>query len=170
MARPAAGEFNAYYQPYIDKVKGNSIAEIITHHSQETEEFYSSLPLQEAGFAYAPGKWSIAGVVQHVIDAERIFAYRALRFARGDAQALLSFDENNYAAAANADNRLFDKLLLEMNALRVATDLMLLSFDDEMLARTGTASGSPVTVNALAYIIYGHLLHHKQILQERYLS
>jgi hypothetical protein len=169
MARPQPGDYAPYAARYVDLVKGDNVQEIIGFHSEEIELFYNSLPAEKAGYFYAAGKWTLAQVVQHVIDTERIFAYRALRFARNDSQALQGFDENAYAAVDGTANRLFDQMLLEFNALRISTDILLLSFDDTMLLRSGTASGHRTTVLAMTSMLYGHLLHHKQILQERYL-
>jgi len=107
--------------------------------------------------------------LQHVIDAERVFAYRALRFSRKDATPLASFDENAYAQNANAKERTLQSLKDEFNALRHATDLLLQSFNAEQLNSKGIASNKSITVNALAFIIYGHLLHHKKLIEERYL-
>lgn len=107
-------------------------------------------------------------MLQHVIDAERVFSYRAMRISRNDSTPLPGFDENEYAKYSGASARSLSSLKEELAAVRNATDLLLQSFTEEQLAIKGTASNQPVTVNALAYIIYGHLIHHKNILEERY--
>ena len=108
-------------------------------------------------------------VIQHLIDAERIFAYRALRFARKDATNLPGFDENSFAANANAGSRSLQSLQEEFKAVRKSTDLLLLSFTEEQLQQKGMGNNNSITVNAIAFITFGHLLHHKEILEDRYL-
>lgn len=169
MARPASQDSAEFYYGYISQAKGNSIAEVIANHVAELKQFYSSLPEEKSDYAYAKDKWTIKEVLQHVIDAERVFSYRALRFARKDITPLASFDENSYTQHSNAKNRTLQSLKDELTALRSATDIMLSTFNEEQLASKGIASNNPITVNALAFIIYGHLLHHKRIIEERYL-
>jgi hypothetical protein len=120
--------------------------------------------------AYAPGKWSIKMVVQHCTDAERIFAYRALRIARGDATELPGWDEQAYAPMSAADDRPLEQLLRELETVREATVTLFEGLPVEAWERLGRANGHPVSVRALAWITAGHLLHHLDILQDRYLS
>ena len=108
-------------------------------------------------------------MLQHLIDAERIFVYRATRFARKDNQNLLGFEENEYAANANAAKRTLQSLKDELAALRASTNLFLQSLDEEKLQQTGTANNHSISVNAIAFIIFGHLIHHKNIIEEKYL-
>jgi uncharacterized damage-inducible protein DinB len=169
MARPAPQDAAEFYHGYINMATGNSLAEVMVNHTAEIKNFYSDLPEDKADYAYADGKWTMKELLQHITDAERIFAYRALRIARKDATPLASFDENAYAQNANAKNRKLQSLKDEFNAARHATDLMLQSFDEDQLNAKGTASNKSITVNAIAFIIYGHLLHHKKIIEERYL-
>ena len=168
MARPSTGDFAPYYQKYIDLAKGNSVEEIINNHNKEVADFYNNLPEEKSHYAYADDKWTVNDVIQHVIDAERVFSYRALRISRKDETPLPGFEENNYAKNAGAANRSMSSLKEEFAALRTATDLLLQSFTAEQLGQRGTASNNTVTVNAIAFIMFGHLLHHKNILQERY--
>ena len=170
MSRPQSNDYAAYYARYIDKVKADSLQQAIQTYSGEMLNFYNSLPEAKADYRYAEGKWTIKELFLHVIDADRIFAYRALRIARNDQTPLPGFDENAYVPQSFAGERSLWSLKDEFTAVRRATDLLLLSFNEEQLARQGTASNQPVTVNALGFIIYGHLLHHKSILEERYLS
>ena len=170
MPRPNPQDAAEFYHNYINQAQGNSIAEVMANQSVQINEFYNSLPESKAGYAYATGKWTIKELLQHLIDAERIFAYRALRIARKDTTPLPGFDENSYAANSNANSRTLQSLKEEFNAVRTSTDLMLRSFNDDQLNATGTASNKSITVNAIAFIIYGHLLHHKKIIEERYLS
>jgi uncharacterized damage-inducible protein DinB len=169
MPRPQPNDYAAYYETYVGKVKGDSVAEIINTYSQPMFDFYSSLPEEKANYRYAEGKWSIKELLLHMIDAERIFGYRALRIARQDKTPLPGFDENSYAIASKAFERTLQSLKDEFAAVRKATDILISTFDEEQLSQRGTASEQPVTVNAIAFIIYGHMLHHKQVLEERYL-
>ena len=168
MARPQPNESAQFYHKYIALAQGNSIQEIIRNYAFDLQEFYNSFPDDKADFAYDKNKWTIKQVLQHLTDAERIFAYRALRISRNDQTPLASFDENAYVINAFTQQRSLSSLKQEFNSVRAATDIFLLSLNDEETKRTGTASNNPVSVNALAFIIYGHLLHHKNILQERY--
>ena len=168
MARPLPDECAPYYQKYIALAEGDSINEIIHNYAFELQEFYNSLPDDKADFAYAENKWTIKEVLQHLTDAERVFAYRALRISRNDSTPLASFDENAYVENGFAAGRALSTLKQEFNAVRAATDMFLLSLNETQIKRMGTASNNPVSVNALAFIIYGHLLHHRNILTERY--
>src|SRR5690242_9562884 len=168
MPRPQANECAPYYMKYISLAEGNSVREIVEKYAFDIQEYYNSLPDEKADYAYAENKWSVKQVVQHVTDAERVFAYRAMRIARNDKTPLTSFDENAYVENGFSEQRALSSLKQEFNAVRAATDIFLLSLNDEQIMRIGTASNNPVSVNALAFIIYGHLLHHKNIFTERY--
>jgi uncharacterized damage-inducible protein DinB len=168
MPKPQPNECAPYYMKYINLVQGNSIQEIVNNHAFDLQEFYNSLPEEKADYAYAEGKWTLKQVLQHLTDAERVFAYRALRISRNDATPLASFDENAYVENGFSQQRALSSLKQEFNSVRAATDIFLLSLNDEQIMRMGSASNNPVSVNALAFIIYGHLLHHKNIFTERY--
>lgn len=169
MARLQIGDFSDYAQGYVNAAQGNSIEEMIANHSAVFLSFLNAIPDAKADFAYAEGKWTVKQLLQHMIDTERIFAFRALTFARKDTVALSGFDENNYAEAAPANHRSLADLKLEFSLLRQSTDLFLTSLTEEDLQQEGIASNHRVTVNALAYILFGHNEHHKKILIERYL-
>jgi uncharacterized damage-inducible protein DinB len=169
MSRPQSNDYAAYYSTYISKVEGDTIKEVIKNYSEPLLQFYTSLPEDKADYRYADGKWTVKELLLHIIDAERIFSYRALRIARKDATPLPGFDENAYTPASKASDRTLQSLKDEFAAVRKATDIMLSTFDEEQLSQRGTASDQPVTVNAIAFIMFGHMIHHKQILQERYL-
>lgn len=169
MARPQASEFPPYFARYIAKVEADSVAAAVNRYAVSVNDFYTRLPEEKADYRYAEGKWSIKELLQHVIDAERIFSYRILRIARKDKTPLASFDEDSYARSANAQARPFSELKEEFRAVRKATDLLLLSLNEEQLAEQGIASDLPVTANAIGFILFGHLLHHKAVLEERYL-
>ncbi len=169
MARPTASDHAPYFEKYISKVKGDTIQEAIKNHSATMLEFYMSLPEDRENYAYAEDKWTLKEVLQHIIDAERVFSYRILRIARKDATPLASFDENAFAANAGTSSRTFHSIKNEFAAVRQSTDLLLSSLTEDQLQQKGTASNNPATANAFAFITYGHLLHHKEIIEERYL-
>lgn len=169
MPRPETNDYAAFYNTYVSKVAGDDVAAVIRKYADELQAFYCGLPDDKGDYRYAEGKWSVKELLQHVIDAERIFAYRALRIARHDATPLPGFDENAYTPVSGASRRTLQSLKDEFLAVRKATDTLLLSLDDEQLSQRGTASGQPVTANAIAFIIFGHMLHHQQIMKERYL-
>jgi hypothetical protein len=169
MARPLVTEFPTFYATYVNKTEGNSVADLIHHHSAFVLDFVQQLPKEKADFAYAEGKWTIKEVLQHLIDSERVFIYRALRFARKDTTSLAGFDENEYAANANVGNRTWSSLQEEFILLRKSSDLFLSTLTNEQLSFIGNANNNTISLNALCYIVFGHLLHHVQILQERYL-
>jgi uncharacterized damage-inducible protein DinB len=168
--RPDASEHLPYYSKYIDRVPDGDLLQTLRTQMDDTLALVRGLDEAQGGHAYAPGKWTIRGVLNHLIDAERIFAYRALRIARGDQTPLESFDENAYAETAGADARTLADLADEMEHVRRANLSLFGSLSDEALARRGTASGGVVSVRALAWIIAGHEVHHVALLRERYLS
>lgn len=169
MPQPNQNDFPAYFSRYISKVGSASLADAVREHADALAEFYNGLPEDKAMYSYAPGKWTVKEALQHVIDTERVFAYRMLCISRGDKTALPSFDENVYASHAGANERSLTSLKEEFIAVRKSTDLLIASLTEEQLAEKGTASGKPVTANAIGYIIFGHLLHHRDIYLERYL-
>jgi uncharacterized damage-inducible protein DinB len=129
-----------------------------------------SIPPDKQDHRYAEGKWTIKEVIQHIIDIERVFTYRALRFARKDPTNLPGFDEKVFSASANADKRKWEDIVDEFTSLRKATELMFGSFDDEQLESVGTASNVSMYVLGIGYIIVGHCEHHLAILKEKYLE
>lgn len=170
MARPLASEYGAFYKHYIDLTTGENAVKVLEESMEPLVAWLASLPEEKLHYAYAPGKWTIAQVLQHMIDTERIFAYRAMCIGRGEKQALPGFDENAYADAAPAAGRKLKGLSEELITLRKASIILYRSLDKEqVLAHAGTASGLSISVNALAFIMAGHVLHHKQVILERYL-
>jgi uncharacterized damage-inducible protein DinB len=167
--RPDASEHLPYYSKYVDRVPDGDPLLTLREQLDETVALVRGLDEAQGGHRYAPGKWSIRDVVNHVTDAERVFAYRALRIARGDATPLESFDENAYAEIADADARTLGDLAEEFEHVRRSSLSLFANLGDEALARRGTASGGPVSVRALAWIIAGHERHHVALLRERYL-
>lgn len=169
MATLQPGTYPLYAENYIKLVETKSVKEAIEKYASSINEFFSEIPPGKVDYRYAENKWSIKEMLQHVIDAERIFAYRALRIARKDTTPLPGFDENTYAVASNADARTWEDLLEEFKAVRRSTDLLLKSFTEEQYRQMGTTNGQPASVSAIGFTLYGHMLHHKNILQERYL-
>lgn len=169
MSRPHSGDFPAYFEGYIGKVQADSAEKLPSVYSEQLASFYTNLPDAKGDYAYAAGKWTLKDLLQHVVDTERIMSYRLLRIARKDETPLASFDENSYAANAKAGNRSFAAIKEEFLAVRKSTDLLLQSLEQEQFENAGIASGNKMTANALAYIIFGHMLHHKTIIEERYL-
>jgi uncharacterized damage-inducible protein DinB len=168
-AKPAPEEYAPYYGRYISLVPSGDLIETLTANGHETAALLRGLPPEKAARRYAAGKWSIAELVLHVIDAERIFAYRALCVGRGDQTPIPGFEQDDYVPNCNAANRTLEDLAEEFEVVRRATVLLLRGFDDAAWSRMGTASDNPVSARALAYIIAGHEIHHVKILQERYL-
>lgn len=166
--RPSAAEFAPYYAKYVAAVPDGDVLDTLSWQLNDTLAFLRGLPAPQHGHRYAEGKWSVKEVVGHMADAERIFAYRMLRIARGDETPLPGFDQEPYVRTANFDARPLVALASEFESVRRATLTLLRSLDPEALLRQGTASGFKVTVRALAFIIAGHERHHVEILQTRY--
>ena len=170
MSRPLTGDYAPFYQKYVELATGNSIKDLLENHSQNLLAFYTSLPEEKADYAYAEGKWTIKDLLQHVIDAERVFGYRVLCFSRKDVNNLPGFDEDSFAQNAYASKRTLASLKEEFAAVRRSTDHLLQTFSQEQLQLNGISNNNQITVNAICFIVYGHLLHHKKILEERYLG
>ena len=168
-ARPEAGEVPEYYRRYVGLVPDGDILERLRSQLEETTSMLDGLSEEQAGHRYAPGKWSIREVIGHVADTERVFAYRLLRFARGDSTALAGFDETQYTPAGRFDDRALPDLLDELRTVRAGTVALIGGLPDGALARGGTASGVDLTGRAIVWIIAGHELHHRGLLRERYL-
>lgn len=157
-------EFATYYAPYIKAVGEVNLIEELEHSMQNFEEFLSQIPSEKHEFRYAEGKWSIKDIVQHVIDTERIFAYRSLRIARKDQTSLPGFDENEYVNATDANQRTLADLLEEYKVVRLSTLYLFKSFTKEELMHIGIASGNSFSVRAIGLIAIGHQKHHQRII------
>jgi hypothetical protein len=168
--RPAADEHAPYYSRYIDRVPDGDLLDYLQRQMESSAAFLRAIPPALHGHRYAEGKWSVREMVGHVADTERIFAYRALRFARADATPLAGFDENAYVPAANADARELDSLVDEWVHVRLATLALLRGLDAGAPLRRGKANDQEISVRALAWIVAGHVDHHAAILRERYLG
>lgn len=159
-----------FYLGYVKSVKEKDVILALKHTKLDLMERFKSIPEQNGDFRYDRGKWSIKEVINHVIDAERVFAYRALSFARNDKTELPGFDENAWAPEAWADRRSLDQLIKEFKHTRKSTIDLFESFTEEMLMAKGKANGVEFSVVNLGYIIAGHGLHHSNIISERYMS
>lgn len=170
MSAPSPTFSPGYFQVYIDQVKEKDLAAAFISQSAVIKDFLPSITEEQSIFAYAPGKWTIKELLQHIIDCERIFTFRALSFARRETATLPGFDENDYAAASAANNRSWESLSAEFVAVRRATLFLYDSFTPEMLATAGTANNNTYSVAQLGFILLGHFNHHKRIIDERYLN
>ena len=170
MTRPAIEFVPDFYKGYVQLVKDFDVIEALTKSSAHTLELIRSIPETQGEYRYAEGKWSIKELINHMMDAERIMSYRALRFARNDKTALHGFEENDYAPEANAHARTLWQLSNEMERLRATTLDLFNSLTPVMLERNGTANHNSFSVLTMGYIIAGHESHHRKILQERYLT
>lgn len=166
--RPQPGEYAPYYETYISKITESYSPAQLFQTSECAEVFHQIKSQSKADFRYAPGKWSVKEMLVHMIDTERIMAYRALRIARGDKTPLPGFDQDLFMEHLDVSNRSLDSILAEYDITRMATKMLFNSFGTAELTRTGTASDNVVSVLALAYIIIGHERHHFGVLKDRY--
>ncbi len=169
VTKPASSEYSPYYKSYIARVPGDDVVAALTNQISSSQNLIRGIPEEKGDFRYAEGKWNIRELIGHVIDTERVMAYRALRFARNDPTPLAGFDQDPYVKYSNSEGRSLDSLRNEFTLLREANLCMFLNFDEDAWGRTGTANGHPVSARALSYIIAGHEIHHFNILRERYL-
>ncbi|RKR81349.1 DinB family protein [Mucilaginibacter gracilis] len=169
MGKPQPGDYVPFHETYISKVGEGSILTILQNQQQQTYQFFKSLTTERAAYAYAEGKWTIKQTLGHMIDTERIMAYRALRFARNDDTPLPGFDQDEYVLNSRHNDFEMDDMIEEFRLTRQANIFFCKTLNAEEKQRFGLASGNRVTVNALLYIIAGHELHHIQIIKERYL-
>jgi len=169
MTRPEKTEYDPYYEKYVSLVPDTDIVAALAAQPTELQDIFIALPEEKGTYAYAEGKWSLKEVISHLIDAERIFAYRALRISRGDETPIEGFEQDGYIENSHANDRSFGDLLEEFNLLRRANLLLFNNLRDDGWSRLGTASGAGVSVRALAHIMAGHVLHHVNVLRERYL-
>lgn len=168
IARPAESEYAPYYRTYIAKVPEGDLVDVLAAQAEQTVALLNGLDDARGEFRYAPDKWTIKEVLGHVTDAERVFCYRALRFARGDATPLPGFEQNDWVPESGAASRRLADLVDEFRAVRQATIAFARSLTPETAARQGTANGVLVSVRALLYIAAGHERHHVGMLKERY--
>lgn len=167
--RPDKSEYPTYAEGYVARVPDGDIVAILGRQLQDTLALIRIIPEARGDFRYAEGKWSVKEVIGHVIDAERVFAYRALRFARGDATELAGFEQDDYVRGGSFDKRSLSDLAGEYQHVRRATISLFANLDDQAWTRRGTANKNEVSVRGLAFIVAGHERHHVDILRTRYL-
>ena len=167
--KPDLNTIPEFYRGYIQSVLDDDYLDLLSNVYADAITILNDIPEEKANFAYAEGKWTIKDILQHIIDSERIFTYRMVAISRGEKQAILGYDHNDYVVCAKAKNRSFASLLKEYKNLHLSTNDLIASFSNEMLQMTGNANGSNIKVIDLIYINAGHQKHHINILKERYL-
>jgi len=162
-------EYSGGFATYVREAGNVNLIEELEISLHDFIRFVQNIPMDKFDYRYAEGKWTIKEIIQHLIDCERIFAYRALRFSRNDQTPLASFEENDYAINTNANERSIQELLTELSAVRHSNLLFYKSLSEEQLKRMGTASNIKISVRALGFTIIGHQKHHQKVFEERYL-
>lgn len=169
-AKPEASEHAPFYQRYIDALAADTLMQALLDSLSSFKDLAGRIPVDLGDHRYAPGKWTVKDVLQHMIDTERVMAYRALRFARHDSTPVPGFEEDDYARSANATSRSLSDLFMEMEIVRGSSILLFQGLSDEALLGSGTANGQPCSARAAGWIIAGHMQHHVNIINERYLQ
>ena len=167
--RPEPGDYATYYERYIKLVEGDDILKILNDQSKKTQDVLNSFSEHKGNFRYAEGKWTVKEVVGHLLDTERVFAYRALCIARGEKKSLPGFDQDDYVKDGNFNRRELFELNYEFRLLRESNLLLFRSFSQEMLKKRGFANETSVTVLAILFMIAGHEKHHMNVLREKYM-
>lgn len=167
MNRPQTHEYPLWAENYISLVEGD-VMDLLKNQASEFSDFINSL-IEKADYAYAPGKWTVKQLIGHIIDTERILVYRLTCFARGEIHALPGFEEDDYVANANFQERSLLSLSEEFSLLRRANMYLFNALSEKELNRSGTASERQITVRALLFVIPGHIIHHTKIIKSRYL-
>ncbi len=168
IAPPSAGTYSEYQKRYVDLLAGKNPLAVLESQVLDFKVLLSEIPFENEDHAYAEGKWTIKQVVGHMIDAERILAYRALCISRGEKADLPGFEEDDYVANASFNDRTLTELAREFGVVREATVLLYKHMTETELDRLGSANGSPITPRALVFFIAGHHIHHDRVLRERY--
>jgi uncharacterized damage-inducible protein DinB len=163
-------EYNSYYQSYLSKTNDVTLKDGLLNNSEAILIFLNNIPEDKHEYRYAEGKWTIKEMLLHIIDTERIFSYRALRIARQDTTPMPGYNQDAYVPPSKANERTFQSLINEYQAVRQSTIMLFNSFSEEMLLQIGTASDFPISVRALGFILIGHENHHSEIIRERYLK
>ena len=158
-----------YYHRYIEQVREQDLGEALSAQRNAFTDFLEAIPSDKIDYSYAEGKWTLKELLQHILDGERIFAYRALCIARKEEQSLPGFDEDSYAASSKAAGRNWDEMINEFKLLRQTTEILFGSFDNEQLESSGIANNKSVYVKAIGFVMVGHINHHIRIISERYL-
>lgn len=169
MPKPLPGTHPTYFQRYISLVPEEDLETAFKNQLPVITGLLQSITEEQSNHAYAPEKWTIKELLQHMTDTERIFAYRSLCFARKEQASLPGFDENTYAANSNANQRSWQSLVDEFLLVRKTTEILFSSFTEEALLNSGIANNNPTTAISMGFTAVGHVYHHKKILEERYL-
>lgn len=167
--KPQPGQHPPQAAGYIALAASDNVVQLLADLLNSSTAFFESLPANKADYSYAPGKWTIKEVLSHMIDTERVFAYRALCFSRGEQQNLPGFEQNDYVAHSEAANRTMPDLIGEYQSVRLSNLYFFRSLSTVQANRMGMSNGSPTSVSALAHMIAGHELHHMNIFREKYL-
>jgi uncharacterized damage-inducible protein DinB len=162
-------DYNPFYQTYIDKLGDVDLMVMMQNQLGNFPEFINSIPDEKWTFAYGLDKWSIAEVLLHVLDTERVFQYRALRFGRNDSTPIPGFDQDQYVPESNANGRSKESIIEEYRSIRTSSITLFFSFDEAILKRWGTANGFKMSVAALGFVMLGHQKHHRDVIRQRYL-
>lgn len=171
ISRPVAGEYPAYFDTYYKQLPEGetNLFDLLMKSNMDTIDLVTSVDGETLDFRYAEGKWNIPEIIQHLLDTERIFAYRALRIARGDKSENPGYDENAYAASSHASQRNIMDMVREFSLLRASTIELFKSFPEDALKQVGFANGYQVTPAAIGYAIVAHEMHHLKVIEDRYL-
>ncbi len=170
MSKPSPATYPAYFKRYVDQVPEDDLSTAFQNQLPEIKQLLTSITEDRSMHRYDTGKWTLKEVLQHIIDTERIFNYRALCFARQETASLPGFDENSYAASSNANERKWEDMLEEFLAVRRSTEILFKSFSADVLDRSGISNNNPATVKSIGFTTLGHFYHHKKVIEERYLS
>jgi uncharacterized damage-inducible protein DinB len=168
--KPSASSYGEFYRDYVDLVPRDDMLEALCESERISAAFWNSIPIEKGNYRYAEGKWSMKELLQHIIDTERIFSYRALAFARGEQIPLSGYDKNTYADNCLADSRLLQEMIDELMLVLKSTIALFKSFDESVLDNLGKASGSNLSVRAVGFIIVGHEIHHMNVVSEHYVN
>jgi len=170
MPKPLPTTYPEYFKRYVDQVPEEDLSTAFSNQLSVINKLLNSITEEKSMYAYDTGKWTLKELLQHMIDTERIFNYRALCIARKESVSLPGFDENTYAANSNANNRTWEDMVDEFLTVRRSTEFLYKSFTDEVLDHSGLSNNKPTTVLSLGFTTIGHFYHHKKVMEERYLS
>lgn len=169
ISKPEPGEYSEFNATYVNLIGDQDVLNLLVESKKNTHMMFSNIPVHKEEYAYEEGKWTIKEVVSHMIDTERIFAYRLLAISRGEKQPLPGFEQDDYVKSSFANRRVLDELADEFRTVRETTLYLVQNLNEEQLKTMGTASNHPISARALVYMIAGHEQHHIRVLKERYL-
>lgn len=170
ISKPESNEYHKFFAGYVSQVEDSNVLEFIISQKDEFIQFIKAIPDDRYNYAYAESKWTVKQLLRHIIDAERMFGYRAMSIARGEKAKLPGFDDHLYVEMADDSKNSIEDMLKEFESLREGHIQMISNFTSQATERMGNANGTDVSVRAIIYIIAGHVAHHKQIITERYLE